>query len=327
MVALRAIKRKWTVCASAAAVLVATFAVASPASAAGGEQGELLIRSIGTAYANGPVSAPAERVTTAGTAVTFSVEVLNTGSSTAQFLLRLSPGQTSCDPSGCPAPAIALTQGSLNVTASASGANGYYTPPIAPDKLAVLSLKVTPPRTAVPDNAYFELLELDDTAGSRLGTAVADTSIKDSTGTNSYDQYFNAAGQQPLAAPAGTFSNSVIGMSQAEPLGGTATFTVRLRNDSTTPTEIQYGFLDQTQCNADFHIVAKVGTTDVTNAVENGTYFTPMLAHGGQTTITITVKYVSPAKACTRLGYNYWATASATGNGEGDALLAVPLAD
>src|SRR5437868_7147803 len=117
------------------------FAVAAPAGAANLD-GKLQIKGPGSAYtwANGDNVTSAHYVSlsvAAGSAATYSVKVVNTGSEVAQYNIKL--------PFSDPSLTIAVTSGSIIATPLALGPDGYYTSPIKPGAAQLITVKITPP--------------------------------------------------------------------------------------------------------------------------------------------------------------------------------------
>jgi hypothetical protein len=289
--------KRWFGVASVAALAVGVMLVApTGVAAAGGEQGELLIHGAGTVFA-GPNAVPVV-VTTAGAVATFTFEVANTGTSVAQYNLRAANLNNSCDPSGCPSATITVMAGSVNVTPSVTGPNGYFTAPIAAGKTATYTFKLTVPKTGVADNLYVARIGLFDTAGNSLSLETPVAEIKDTTGTSDFDQFFNGTGQPTVRVPGTTFSSGDGVSTTNVGLGQTAKFTVKLQNDSATPSVITYGLTELFGCSSFWQVTAMQGSVNVTSAVLAGTYQTPSLAHAASTVLTISMKLLSSPHAC-----------------------------
>lgn len=277
-------------------VLVGTglVALASVSSAAGGEQGELLLKGVGSAYGAASWTSLTEPVGSAGT---FGLEVRNTGTWTAQYNLQVGAGSAG----GCTCHATAvLTSGSLVVTPATEGPNGYFTAPIPPGGVAKYTLKVTPDRaTTQPGDMVEAALVLRDTAGAPLGGVAAFNGeiqayvqVARTTGTGGADQYVSGVG-----GSASTMGSSVSFPTATAPsvaVGKTFSFKIQLKNDGRVPAPIEYGLsIDPNQgCSPDnFPLKVTVGTypaIDVTSAVLGSTYSTPTLAHGASVTLTVT---------------------------------------
>ena len=87
--------------------------------------------------------------------------------------------------------------------------------------------------------------------------------------------------------------------SEAGNPNGTDTFTLRLQNNTTTPTQIDPLFSPASQIlgpcgdvigETVWNWTAKVGSTDITSRLANGTYVTPVLTKGKYVAITLAVK-------------------------------------
>lgn len=288
----------------AAAVLLtsALVTVASPATAAGGEQGELLLKGPGTVY-GGPASLASLSVAP-GTAAAFSFEVRNTGPSTAQYNIQLSSAGNVCA-AACTSSAV-ITTGSLVVTQLAAGPNGYFTAPIAPGATAVYSLKITESKTgATPGDDVIYQLRLSDTAGAALGSSsTVYVNATRSTGTRAAEQFLSASGTPSTSGNASSFG---IVTAPSVTVDKAFSFTVKLTNDSASPTPIAYVLnFGQPNCSAYFPIKvvqsSTLGGTNVTAAVTGGTYSTPALGHGASVTLTVSGTSLAGGLQCL-LGY------------------------
>jgi hypothetical protein len=308
--------------ATMGAIIVGAGLLIAPSGAAvasGGEKGQLLIHGPGSVYAGvGDGAYISEVASAAGGTVTYSFEIKNTGPNTAQYNVTTSNFAKSCDPSGCPTPTVVVSAGSLVVSKLAAGPNGYYTAPIDPGKVAVYSLTVTTPKTALPNNGYLVRLDLKDTAGTPLDFAYALTTVKSGAGTTAYDQFLSTSGQGPILGRVST-SDPLPLESTPLAIGQTATFTVKLQNNSASPTAIHYQLSDLAGCGNYYTLTVKAGITDVTALVVSGGYTTPTLAKAGATTLTVTIKYIASAAACTS-NWQYWSGTSSDGNGNTESV-------
>jgi hypothetical protein len=245
----------------------------------------------GFAFIHGPGSVYAASndtvtsVTTANGTATYSVEVVNRGTSLAQFNLRLSPpvsGDT-----------VTLSSGATNITDVATATRGYFTKLLAPGKSEVLALKDKTPGSATMTSRFFGQVVLRDTDGGFLNAASYETQIRATTGPFAADIYTSTPGSPAVISEPGVFSADTA--AEAMKPAGHATFTVKAQNDSLTPTQLRVTFGAFPPCsnagNPLFPAVVKVGSTVVTPAVSAGTYMTPLLAHAHSTTFTITVSY------------------------------------
>jgi hypothetical protein len=287
-----------------AGTVAAVLAVANPAVAGGDpELGALWIHGAGSAFAGGGTDTFMTEPTTAGGTATYTIEVVNEGSAVAEFKVALT--------SGNPGPTLSLKAGSLEAAPAAEGQNGYITNPIAPTKHQLLKLRVTTPPTATPTDEYQTGVTLSDTVGDLLAYDHIYTTIKAKTGTTSPDLYTaTPGGAEVLAEP-----SHLISLTTAKAIQGTAKakFTVKVQNDGLTPTSFGLVLASGAPCGVAFPITAKVGTTDVTAALENGTYATPDLAHGKNVTIAVSVGI--PAETYTYCRYDFYELHATAGAG------------
>lgn len=271
----------------------------SPAAAAGGEHGVLRIKGPGSLYA-GSLAGIAV-VTTPGGTATFTFQVKNTGTATSQYNIRVI--DAGCGPAPCTA-ATKVSSGSLVVTTLTVGPNGYFTAPINAGASATYSFGVTVPKTAVPGAYYQHFLNLYGTAGVQLDGEDAITEVKRTTGTRAYDEFINAAGQQPISGEhygIGAVSTPVLA------LGAKSTFTVKLVNNSSTPTAMFWRLHELAGCAADFAVTVKAGSVDITaTAYPTSTYATPVLAPKGSKVLTITIQYLTNVHGCSSGSFGRW---------------------
>jgi hypothetical protein len=235
-----------------------------------------------------------------GSTGTFALQVKNNGQASAQFNMQVFYLGAACS-SACSQPIDTLSAGSLVVTPLAHGPNGYFTAPIAAGKTAPFTLKVVTPKApqSLPGDTFQYEVVLYDTAGNFLDLEFAYVSNKLALGALGADEYVSASG---TAATTATESGQMVVTAPVFAVGATATFTIKLKNDSAVPEPIhfQLGGLDTSilSCASSFAEKVVVGTTDVTAQALAGTYATPTLAHGASTTLKLTVKYLQSAVDC-----------------------------
>ncbi len=300
---------------SLALVASGSVALAASADALGGEAGYLLMHGVGTAFAGShSVNTIA---TTAGASVSFPFKVKNTGSSAAQFNLTLANQALWCSSAvpGCTAPAVSLTSGSLIVTPLSQGPNGYFTPQIAAGQTATFTLKVTVPAGRPAGDLFDQAISLKDTAHNVLDQIFSVEVITSSApGTEAADEFVTGSGGQHAVSDPQNVGGYVTDPAIA--VGGKATYTVKLQNDSTETVPITYQLADVFGCASQYSATVKAGTTDVTAAALAGTYSTAALAPGKSASLTVTVTHVALPNACPG-GYNgsdYWDSDSTVGN-------------
>lgn len=298
---------------AAGLLIVGTLALAAPATASGGgETGYLLIHGVGSAFTIGNGSVNSIAVNAGGVA-TFTFEVKNTGTATAQFNLSINDIGLSCNP-GCTVPTQTVTTGSLVVTTLTRGDNGYFTPPIAAGKTATFTLKSTVAAGTPAGDVFVQQIRLRDTAYNDLDEAVAtDVVTTTAKGTGAGDEYVTGSGSQKAVGDPQLFGGFVT--DPTVKLGASATYTVKLENDSTETLPIQYQLNDPWGCSPSFPATVKAGTTDVTAAALAGTYMTPSLAPGKSVSLTVSVKYASLVSPCPKIPGSDWWQSKATANG------------
>jgi hypothetical protein len=271
--------------------LGATALVAAPATAAS-YNGALGIKSVGTPYAGtDSFSAAVSRSVSPGSTGSFSVEVINKGTTVSQFQVNIVAYPESI------ATAV-LDAGSTNVTALADQgydfSRGYVTGPIQPGKTVTLTLKLTIPKTAQPADQSLEGVELSSPGGAtQYEAVVADAQVAWSTSTSPTTLFATANSQSKvLGGPADVQDPWVT----AATLTGTATdtYTLTVKNSSTAPAHLSLIANPLEVCGSDgFAATYKLGSTDISSAVLGSGYDFPIaFPAGASKTVTVTVKAV-----------------------------------
>jgi hypothetical protein len=215
-----------------------------------------------------------------GATASFQVRVTNTGSTLDQLVVRATYFDNFTAP-------MVVTQGSSDITALVNSSAGYVTPGLAPGQSVVLTAvrhvdPDTMPGAASFDQVLFSLFSRS--GGSSLGTATAIVfSPVTSVGPSSSDLFVKSGLRQ--FAPKGAVSD-------APTKGASATFTLRLQNDGTTPNAVALKSLYPNLCQ--WIYVIKNGYKDVTAAVAAGTYVTPILKPGTHHDLTVKVTNTGP---------------------------------
>lgn len=274
-----------------ALVGAALVAVATPAGAfAFSVNGKLQIKGAGSVYADSEGSAAIATLPGAlNTPVSFSVRVVNKGTTSAQFQIRLLGSGLADEvwPS-----AIKLLSGSVDVTDLASSDSGWISHLIKPGKYELLTLSITLLKVPLPHDpsgsaaAALAIMGPEDPYmhfQPAISAAHGYVQFKQSTGTSGDDMFVTTPGQSTILAP----SNGNGSFSASTPVSPTqhGTFTVKLQNDQTTPRQLSLDFYEVGIAEGDTcgSVVAKVGS-----AVITPTYTTPLLAKGKSVTITFT---------------------------------------
>jgi len=261
-------------------ILLAAVLAASPSSAAS-TAGKLLIKGPGSVYsssnANVPPYAYVSENVGAGSTDQFELQVRNTGETLAQFNIKLynfGPLAATAD----------LYAGTVLLSPLAQGPDGYFTAPIQPGKTQALTLKVKIPAGS-PQGTEIVGITLNSTDGTYITGAYAQTDVKAPTyGTTDHDVFAKQGAQNFV----GGSLNGQVSTSPAVAYNGTGAFSVKLQNDGATPAAV-LGHLNGAvpHCAT---IVVKDGSTDVTAALQAGTYTTPVLAVHASRTLAVTVK-------------------------------------
>jgi uncharacterized repeat protein (TIGR01451 family) len=297
-----------------AAVAVAAVALVAPgAASATAEQGLLLIHGVGTAYASTAAvsSVFVSNVATAGGSVTYSFEVKNTGQSPAQYLLFADEVNDIC-PFGCTAPVVTVKAGTVGGTL-AMGPNGYYTDPILAGSVATYSLTVKLTKDPSHYDEHWVEIDLDDTAGNLLGSALAITEVTGAKDDSAYDTVMTAPSEKSISSVNPNVTDLATYVPAAMKINTSVALTVKLLNDSSLTQPVYYLFqLDnESQCAAQaYPWTAKTGSfADVTAGVAAGTYHTQPLGPGKSETLTLTIKYTGSGE-CPRFPAQFLSSSS-----------------
>jgi hypothetical protein len=283
---LRISRRALTLTTLVIAVLVFALVVVARPNPAGAAStsGEIQIKGTGTTYAK---SASASQVAGAGDTSTFSVKVINRGSSLAQFKLRtLTKGFPST---------IKMVSGTSDVSPLSSSADGWVTPAMAPADSISLKVSLKLPVNTNPDQWFGVGVSLRSTTDVVISSVSAIALVEAAgSGTTAWD-VFVRNGHDPFVGGSVEISQPI----SSPPLkpGQSTVFTLRLQNDGTSPSTIGL-FVDQS-CAASFPTVVKDASTDVTVAAHSGSYVTPALAAGRYRDLKFTIKRIGADPSCT----------------------------
>jgi len=265
-----------------AALLAATVGLGGSAGAAS-HDGLLASHGAGSLY-----SEEGEAVLAAvpGSSATYSVEVVNTGATLAQYQVKV---VTYAGSDGTTPQVVTVTKGSTVVTALATGPDGYYTAPIAPGKVEILTVKVAVPKGLSKRdlNTSVELLAGDGThlAWTSLVTEVPGTG-------SSVSDIYARQGSQPYVGPYQTASSPAVAK------GSTVTFNLKVQNDGTTTQAVGI-FRDREQPTCGTWTI-KDGSTDITSRFyDDGStirgYPTPTLKPGASKVLSVIYKRTAGA--------------------------------
>jgi hypothetical protein len=275
---------------AATAVCTVATIVAGVAPAQAAASGYILTRGTGSLYSSNDIVN--QGGIPGGSARTFSYKLANTGSTSQQFKVTTTLYGTGVSST--------LLLGSTVLPAP------YYTAPIAPGKTLVLTLKVQV-AGGVPQGEYQAYLTMrDPETNGILDSAVADVNATYQTGNTNHDLFLKTGTQPFVGGSVGQFETA-----NAIKAGSTATFVLRLQNNSGTPGAITLSDVPNFSCPSSFAVVVKQGSTNVTAAVEAGTYSTGILAPGAKKELKVTVKLLT-ATSCTGAYYGYTASGSGT---------------
>lgn len=275
--------RRRLVAAFAALGLVGALLMAVPPAGAASYDGVLGIKNAGSLYAGTDESgivhgAYASQAVAPGATASYSVEVLNKGTSAGQFAVHVTNLYVGT---------VKLLVSNVDVTALATGFPGWVTNVLAPGKTQLITVKYTIPVGSGPgtnDNFDIELWSPDHSG--YFGSVEVIGCVKTTTGTTSHDAFATTAGQQSVAGGVSTAATIKV--------NGTATFSIHIKNDTAVPTSVSLSEYAAFTCGSSFVAKGKVGSTDISGAL-NGAYQTPVLGKGQSITVSFAVKNTAAA--------------------------------
>lgn len=268
---------RWLSATAALAAAVGGLSIAAAPAGAASTSAELQVKGpSGSSFTSGDM---VSQVGKEGTALTFTVQVKNTGTDLAQY--RVNVQGYGVQPT--------VYDGSLALT-PLTNSDGFYTKPLAAGKTQVLTVKFTIP---VGDPAYSNdvAVYLYSTNYYYIDQATLRGEEAAAAGGVSAADMFVKAGSQ--LAVGGTRDNQIATHTTVSPTT-TATYTVTLQNNGTYPNSIVFQLYDY---GCGYTTVVKDGTVVVTAAAMAGTYQTPVLAKAAKRTLTVTVKPTATACA------------------------------
>lgn len=280
-------RRGLVVAAGAAAAIAGAFAAPTAAFAAD-PAAALQIAGPGTAFtATGHIVSQAVK---SGSAASYTLRVLNTGSLAAGYYLKLaSSGHAST---------VAVTTTTTNIwgqtqtTTVNPTSDGYPTGLIGAGKSKDFTLSVTPDKS----NTQTSNVDVTLVSGSTVeGTEATRTSITAVNGTGGYDVLAHQGSQLNVGgAVTGQFATA-----PALAAKGSATYTLRLQNDSSNYHRIGLvASVNSSTCATSFpakytittkNIFGQTQTTDITSSVNDGSYLTPYLSQGQYQDVTVSI--------------------------------------
>ena len=258
---LRIPTRRLLAAAAATAIVTVATIVAGAAPAHAAASGQLLVKGTGSVYsANNGVNLG---IIPGNGTKSFSFKIVNTGSENQQYTVDIEPFSSAMTAS--------LFSGYKAV------ASPFTTAVIQPGRSTVLTLKIAVDAGAPQDEYIAGVDLLDPLTNDLLDTSFADANATYQTGTTQHDLFLKT-GSQPFVG--GSASQYV--SSSAIKVGQTAQFTIRLKNDGATPATMTLHGFPGFVCPDNFVWSVKQGVTNVTVAVDNGTYSTGVLAPGAK---------------------------------------------
>ena len=264
-------RRVFSVLASAAVCTVATI-VGGIAPAYAAADGFLLMKGTGSVYTDANIVYLG--ITPGVGTKTFSFKVVNLGSSSQQFKVTVELEGTGFT--------ATLFSGYKAVSSP------FTTAQIKPGGSTALSLKMAV-NAGQPQDQYVAKVQMRDPLTDEvLDQSLTSAQATYQTGTTAQDIFLKTGSQPFVGGSDYQFETA----STIKP-GGTATFTIRLKNDSTTPTTITLLGDQGSVCADNFAVTVKQGFTDVTAAVIAGNYSTGILNPGAKKELKLSVKLIA----------------------------------
>ena len=259
--------------------------VSTPVAHAASYAGDLRVKGPGsTAYHQGYYNS---LVGNEGATLTWTFQVVNTGSTLAQFNVQVLDTNTTAP--------LELYDGSLFVKPLASSPDGYFTKALAPGASQVLTAKMKIPagagyhyvsllRLRPVDNRDFVLDEV-----AMMGEQAAQAAAQPhSLAVKSGGQPYAGNGFNYEVVTAGTITPT-----------GTATFTAVVKNGGSSPSSTYFHVDGQGVFGCgNFTVTVKQGTKNVTAQATAGTYSTGVLAPGASRTLSISIRALGRAPNC-----------------------------
>lgn len=257
-------------------------------SGSGTPPADLKVLGIGSVY-SGRNQLVTRGVTAPGKVMVYKLGILNEDALGRSYKLRLSP-------SGSPATAQVWTTGFGAKVLATDGSGNFVTPLVAAGKVLTVELKVTP--TAPGQHLSRVDVDLLTDFGATIESVSTETNTPaPAKGTSSYELTATQGSQPYVGGPVSDQTATAPALN----VGQSATFTVRLKNDGTTATNIGLKVTDVDGCAGSFTTVVRVGTAVWTNEALAGTYTTPLRSPGQYTTVQVVVKRVAAGCANHRL--------------------------
>lgn len=281
-------RRGLVVAAGAAAAIAGAFAAPTAAFAAD-PSGTIQVAGPGTAFtASGHIVSQAVK---SGSAASYTLRVINTSPLAAGYYLKLaSSGHAST---------VTVTTTTTNIfgqtqttTVNPNSDGNYPTGLIGAGKSKDFTLSVTPDKS----NTQTSNVDVTLLSGSTVeGTEATRTSITAVNGTGGYDVLAHQGSQLNVGgAVTGQFATA-----PALAAKGSATYTLRLQNDANDLHRIGLAAsVNSSACGTSFpakytvtttNILGQTQTTDITSAVNNGSYQTPYLSQGQYQDVTVSI--------------------------------------
>jgi hypothetical protein len=166
---------------------------------------------------------------------------------------------------------------------------GFYTTPLVqPKKTLSLNLRVTPTAPGQTISGVSAAL-FSDNGGLIEGVRTETNTAAPFSGTSSFELFSRQGSQLFVGGPV----NGQTSTSPALNVGGSAQFTLRLKNNGSSSQRIGLRLSDMDGCGASFAVTVTDAGKVVTTAAFNGTYLTPLLAPAKYRDVFVTIKRVA----------------------------------
>jgi hypothetical protein len=262
------------------AVCAAGVALAPSSASALSNVGSLQVAGPGTAYT--ATGHTVSQAVTSGSAASYTLKVTNTSNLLLSYTMKLVQ-------SGHGATVSLSTTGLNAKTLSPSSDGSYSLGYISSNASTTYTLKVTP---SVNDTTTSNVDAVLYQGSDQQGIEYTRTSIQAQTGTTGYDLFAKQGSQLNVGG-------SVVGQYATAPAlaaNAKAAYTLTIKNDGSVSTKV--GLVAKNSCAASFpatytvtskNLLGQTVTTDITSAVNGGTYQTGSLGSGASQVINVSI--------------------------------------
>lgn len=250
-----------------------------PLSGAGTTQADLKVLGVGSVY-TGRDHLVTRTVAGSGTLQTYPLVVLNEDSVAHSYTIRIAE-------SGSQAKTEIWSTGLGGKALLPYGNHSFTTAPIAPHTSVNYSLRVTP--FYGQSTSRVEVLLQTDFGATIESLATETNTAAPANGTSSFELFARQGSQAFIGGP--TAGQTTTG--PALNVGGSAAYTIRLKNNGSTRNQVGLRLTDVDGCAGSFAVTAAAAGKVRTADAYAGTFLTPVLAPGGYQDVQVTIRRAS----------------------------------